>query len=413
MRRWLSFLLVLVAAAALATVPRRPDSSSFAARCCADYHSLDRFAVSQQVCTFEPTSTLNGGGVSTNVGYYYSQDNLGSSTVLSDPNGVRLEINAFYPFGRSQTAGPQAGFQVSRRFTGQVFDGETGLYYYNARYYDPELGRFIQPDNAIPDLGNPQTYNRYSYCLNNPLRFTDPTGHAAEAVEVEPRVGFITQEILSGQRASRAEMGLRTSVAISSEIRIAGAPVRNGPVRATISEQGELWAVDPAEYAPKPAPAPVPQVNPEVRSAPTGNISQNAPAQQLEFNLTGGGARAGLATGTDQAVFWSGIGRGGAERAAAWAGQHGGVTLESTLASRGIALPVWDVSDPASVAAWRQASVGFAAGASGNVRVLQGDALRADALWSAEYQALQANPNVNSIRALNPDTGAETLLWSR
>ena len=47
----------------------------------------------------------------------------------------------------------------------------------NARYYDPELGRFIQPDTVIPDLSNPQSYNRYSYCVNNPLRYTDPTGH--------------------------------------------------------------------------------------------------------------------------------------------------------------------------------------------------------------------------------------------
>jgi hypothetical protein len=45
-------------------------------------------------------------------------------------------------------------------------------------YYDPELGRFIQPDTIIPDLSNPQSYNRYSYCVNNPLRYTDPTGHA-------------------------------------------------------------------------------------------------------------------------------------------------------------------------------------------------------------------------------------------
>jgi len=44
-------------------------------------------------------------------------------------------------------------------------------------YYDPELGRFIQPDTIIPDLSNPQSYNRYSYCVNNPLRYTDPTGH--------------------------------------------------------------------------------------------------------------------------------------------------------------------------------------------------------------------------------------------
>jgi len=47
----------------------------------------------------------------------------------------------------------------------------------NARYYDPELGRFIQPDTIFADYGNPQSYNRYSYCVNNPLRYTDPTGH--------------------------------------------------------------------------------------------------------------------------------------------------------------------------------------------------------------------------------------------
>jgi RHS repeat-associated protein len=72
----------------------------------------------------------------------------------------------------------QASFQVSRRFTGQILDAETGLYYYNARYYDPELGRFTQPDTEIPDLSNPQSYNRYSYCVNDPLRYTDPDGHA-------------------------------------------------------------------------------------------------------------------------------------------------------------------------------------------------------------------------------------------
>ena len=48
----------------------------------------------------------------------------------------------------------------------------------NTRYYDPELGRFIQADTTIPDLSNPQSYNRYSYVLNNPLRYTAPTGHS-------------------------------------------------------------------------------------------------------------------------------------------------------------------------------------------------------------------------------------------
>jgi len=121
----------------------------------------------------------------------------------------------------------------------------------------------------------------------------------------------------------------------------------------------------------------------------------------------------GLETRADKAIFWSGIGRGSAEKAAEWSMQHGGVTLESVLASKGIKLPVWDASNPSSIAAWRKASTEFAAGARGDVRVLQGDVLRIDPIWSDEFKALQANPNVSSIRSINPETGAEVLLWSR
>lgn len=48
---------------------------------------------------------------------------------------------------------------------------------YKARFYSPTLGRFIQPDSIIPNAANPQNWNRYSYVLNNPIRFNDPTGH--------------------------------------------------------------------------------------------------------------------------------------------------------------------------------------------------------------------------------------------
>ena len=138
------------------------------------------FAGNQQVCTFETNSVLYGGSNTTNVGYYYNEDSLNTSSALSDSSHNQIEVNVYFPFGRTQTATPQASFQVSRRFTGQVFDAESGLYYYNARYYDPELGRFIQPDTEIPDLSNPQSYNRYSYCVNDPLRYNDPTGHDFE-----------------------------------------------------------------------------------------------------------------------------------------------------------------------------------------------------------------------------------------
>ena len=55
-----------------------------------------------------------------------------------------------------------------------------GLIYYNARYYVPTIGKFTSPDTLIPDPLNPQQFNRYTYTLNNPLTFTDPSGHCAE-----------------------------------------------------------------------------------------------------------------------------------------------------------------------------------------------------------------------------------------
>ncbi len=70
------------------------------------------------------------------------------------------------------------------QFTGQILDDYTG-HYYNARYgacperrrRDPEIGRFIQPDTIVPTAADPQGLNRYSYCNNNPLNSTDPSGH--------------------------------------------------------------------------------------------------------------------------------------------------------------------------------------------------------------------------------------------
>ena len=120
-----------------------------------------------------------------------------------------------------------------------------------------------------------------------------------------------------------------------------------------------------------------------------------------------------IATGPDEAVFWSGI-RGSDQAAATWASKNGGTTLEMAMADRGIALPPWDASKPSVVAAWRRASADFAMGAQGTVRVLQADALRVNSIWAeVEFPALKANPNVTSVLAVDPRTGTETLLWSR
>ncbi|MDT8447829.1 MAG: RHS repeat-associated core domain-containing protein [bacterium] len=63
-------------------------------------------------------------------------------------------------------------------FTGQEMDDSTGLIYYNARYYDPSIGRFISPDSVIDGDGTAAIhFNRYAYVANNPINYNDPTGH--------------------------------------------------------------------------------------------------------------------------------------------------------------------------------------------------------------------------------------------
>jgi RHS repeat-associated protein len=65
----------------------------------------------------------------------------------------------------------------TKRFNRKELDPESGLYYYGGRYYDPDLGRFVSPDPFVQEPGNPQNLNRYSYVLNNPQSYIDPSGY--------------------------------------------------------------------------------------------------------------------------------------------------------------------------------------------------------------------------------------------
>ncbi|ODS37090.1 MAG: hypothetical protein A7316_02180 [Candidatus Altiarchaeales archaeon WOR_SM1_86-2] len=105
--------------------------------------------------------------------YFIHPDHLGSTSVITDESGNQVEKTKYYPFGATREGGSKEKYL----FTGQEHDSETGLYYYGARYYSPEVRRFVQPDTIVPNPYDPQYLNRYSYVLNNPLIYIDPTGH--------------------------------------------------------------------------------------------------------------------------------------------------------------------------------------------------------------------------------------------
>lgn len=94
---------------------------------------------------------------------------------------------------------------TDRLFTGQRLD-ETGLYYYGARYYDAEIGRFISPDTFNLDFSYPQGFNRYSYCFNNPLRYNDPTGNWPPWDQIKKAVKTVGGKVKEGLQVAKTKV---------------------------------------------------------------------------------------------------------------------------------------------------------------------------------------------------------------
>lgn len=106
--------------------------------------------------------------------YYICADNLGSILKLVDTTGASVFEATYDAWGKQTVTKNTIGFH--RGYTGHEMMPEFGLINMNGRLYDPVLGRFLSPDNYVqlPDFS--QSFNRYSYCLNNPLKYTDPSG---------------------------------------------------------------------------------------------------------------------------------------------------------------------------------------------------------------------------------------------
>lgn len=105
--------------------------------------------------------------------YFYLTDHLGSVRAIVDQSGQLVQEYQYDPFGNLLQETPL----ISHLFTGQKWDDAVEYYYYGARYYNPIYHQFLQPDQIIAEMFDPQQLNPYTYARNNPVKYADSTGN--------------------------------------------------------------------------------------------------------------------------------------------------------------------------------------------------------------------------------------------
>jgi RHS repeat-associated protein len=104
---------------------------------------------------------------------YYHNDGLGSVVAATNEAGQVLWRKDYAPFGEQIDTAADGERQA---YTGKPHDDVTGLTYFGARYYDPEIGRFLSVDPVAFVEDNAMSFNRYLYVNNNPYKYVDPDG---------------------------------------------------------------------------------------------------------------------------------------------------------------------------------------------------------------------------------------------
>lgn len=282
---------------------------------------------------------------------YLHRDYQGTITAVSDQSGAVVEKRLFDAWGNIVKVQDGAGNILAgltildRGYTGHEHLQSVGLIHMNGRLYDPKLHRFLQPDNYIQEPYNTQNYNKYGYVLNNPLKYTDPSGEYIEigffgAVIIGATIAALTYTITAlvadvpfsvGGLAKATFIGAATS-AVTFGIGSAASTITNFYIRAAVSAvahgtfQGSMAAIQGGKFWSGFASAALSSIaasafgqgfnhegldaNGDMINATkvwggAGSISQNS-LGMIAFGTVSGGAGAALTGGN----FWQGAATG-------------------------------------------------------------------------------------------------------
>jgi len=119
--------------------------------------------------------------------HYMLTDHLGGTVKTIRQDGLISELR-YSAWG--ETRWSSGTMPTEKQYTGQ-YKAEAGLYFYQSRFYDGSLGRFISPDTLVPDPNLPISWDRYAYAKNNSVNYSDPTGHFPWIIAAIPLAGWI------------------------------------------------------------------------------------------------------------------------------------------------------------------------------------------------------------------------------
>lgn len=177
---------------------------------------------------------------------YYTQNAHGDVVNLTDSTGAITKSYKYDAFGVEQNI--DDADTNAFRYCGEYFDAETGTIYLRARYYDPTIGRFISRDSVTGENTDPLSLNLYTYCHNNPIIGTDPSGHIPRWLKNTLKVAAGVA-VIGGLAVATAVTGGAAAVVAGAALSGAIAGGASGAVIGTIGgaiENGWDGALDGA-----------------------------------------------------------------------------------------------------------------------------------------------------------------------